>query len=37
MRKNDLIELLNGIEGNPELGIWNGLVCDVVGVRAPVF
>lgn len=36
MRKNDLIELLNGIEGNPELGIWNGMVCDVVGVRALV-
>lgn len=28
MKKNKLIELLNSIEGNPEIVLWNGLVGD---------
>ena len=28
MRKNQLIELLQGIKGNPEVMVWNGLVDD---------
>ena len=28
MRKNDLIALLNTIEGNPEVMLWNGFVQD---------
>ena len=30
MRKNDLIELLQSIQGNPEIMFWNDLVGDVV-------
>ena len=29
MRKNQLIEILKSIKGNPEIMIWNGLVEDV--------
>ena len=29
MRKNQLIEILKNIKGNPEIMIWNGLVEDV--------
>lgn len=28
MRKNDLIKMLNEIEGNPEVVMWNGMVGD---------
>ena len=28
MKKNDLIKLLNTIEGNPDIVLWNGLVGD---------
>ena len=28
MRKNDLIKLLQTIEGNPEIVLWNGFVGD---------
>lgn len=28
MKKNDLIAMLNGIEGNPEMVLWNGFVGD---------
>lgn len=33
MRKNDLIKLLQGIEGNPEIVLWNGLVGDWMGIK----
>ena len=29
MRKNDLIKILEGIKGNPEIVLWNGFVEDV--------
>jgi hypothetical protein len=28
MRKNDLIKLLQEIDGNPEVSLWNGFVGD---------
>ena len=28
MKKNDLIKLLNSIEGNPDIVLWNGFVRD---------
>ena len=28
MKKNDLIKLLNTIEGNPDVALWNGFVGD---------
>ena len=28
MKKNDLIKLLNTIEGNPDVVLWNGFVGD---------
>ena len=28
MRKNDLIKLLQAIEGNPDIVLWNGIVGD---------
>lgn len=33
MRKNDLIKILTGIKGNPEINIWNGLVGDVMPIK----
>ena len=33
MRKNDLIKLLNELEGNPEVVLWNGLVQDYMHIR----
>jgi hypothetical protein len=36
MRKNDLINLLSGIQGNPEVMLWNGLVGDVVPIKKEV-
>ena len=33
MKKNQLIELLQSIEGNPEIMIWNGLVNDVMHIQ----
>lgn len=32
MRKNDLIKLLQDIEGNPEIMLWNGFVSDFVPI-----
>ena len=32
MRKNDLIKLLQGLKGNPEIGVWNGYVEDFMVV-----
>ena len=32
MRKNQLIELLQGIKGNPEVMVWNGLVDDYMPI-----
>lgn len=32
MKKNDLIELLNNIEGNPEIKLWNGYVGDFMDI-----
>lgn len=32
MKKNDLIKLLQGIEGNPEVMLWNGYVNDFMKV-----
>lgn len=32
MRKNQLIELLQGIKGNPEVMVWNGLVDDYMSL-----
>ena len=32
MRKNDLINMLTQLEGNPEIMLWNGLVGDFVPV-----
>ena len=32
MRKNKLIELLQSIEGNPEIFLWNGIVADIMPV-----
>lgn len=32
MRKNDLIKLLQNIEGNPEIMLWNGFVSDFVPI-----
>lgn len=37
MRKNDLIELLQSIKGNPEIMFWNGLVGDVVPLTKNIF
>lgn len=32
MKKNDLIELLNNIRGNPDIMLWNGLVEDFMDI-----
>jgi hypothetical protein len=32
MKKNDLIKLLQGVEGNPDVVIWNGLVEDIMPI-----
>lgn len=32
MRKNQLIELLQGIKGNPEVMVWNGIVDDYMPI-----
>jgi len=32
VRKNDLIKLLQDIEGNPEIMLWNGFVSDFVPI-----
>lgn len=32
MHKNELINLLETIEGNPEIMFWNGFVCDVIPI-----
>jgi len=36
MRKNDLIKLLQGIKGNPEVLLWNGMVGDWMHIDKPV-
>lgn len=36
MRKNQLIEILKNIKGNPEIMIWNGLVEDVQPIAKEV-
>ena len=33
MKKNDLIELLNGIKGNPDIVLWNGMVGDYMHIK----
>lgn len=35
MRKNDLIKMLNEIEGNPEVVLWNGSVGDWMHINKP--
>lgn len=35
MKKNDLIKLLQEIEGNPQVMIWNGFVEDVTHIYPP--
>lgn len=35
MRKNDLIKMLNEIEGNPEIVIWNASVGDWMHIEKP--
>ena len=35
MRKNDLIKLLNNIEGNPDVVLWNGMVEDYMHIDKP--
>ena len=35
MKKNDLIKLLQEIEGNPQVMIWNGFVEDVTNIYPP--
>lgn len=32
MRKNQLIELLQQLKGNPEIVVWNGLVGDIMPI-----
>lgn len=36
MRKNDLIKMLQDIEGNPEVLLWNGMVGDWMNIDKPV-
>ena len=36
MKKSQLIELLNTIEGNPEIKLWNGYVSDYMDVSADI-
>ena len=36
MRKNDLISILQEIEGNPEVVLWNGFVEDYMHLDRPV-
>lgn len=36
MKKNQLIELLNQIPGNPEIAIWNGFVSDYQAIDPEV-
>ena len=37
MKKNKLIEMLNSIEGNPEIFLWNGYVSDYMDIdKLPV-
>lgn len=33
MKKNDLIQLLNGIKGNPDIILWNGMVGDYMNIK----
>lgn len=35
MRKNDLIKMLNEIEGNPEIVLWNNQVGDWMHIEKP--
>lgn len=37
MRKNDLIKMLQDIEGNPEIVIWNGYVDDYMNIKKQTF
>lgn len=37
MRKNDLIKMLQDIEGNPEIVIWNGYVDDYMNIEKQTF
>lgn len=37
MTKNELIDILNDMEGNPEIKLWNGLVGDYADVDEEVF
>lgn len=34
MKKNDLIKMLQDVQGNPDVKIWNGLVGDFVNVSS---
>ena len=36
MRKNKLIELLNNIEGNPEIYLWNGFAGDWMDINPTI-
>lgn len=36
MRKNDLIKKLQGIKGNPEVMLWNGIVQDYMPIKGLV-
>ncbi|EON7637065.1 hypothetical protein ABV23_RS01045 [Escherichia coli] len=36
MKKNDLIKMLQGIEGNPEIVIWNGYVDDYMNISTGI-
>ena len=33
MKKDDLIRLLNGVKGNPDIVLWNGMVGDYMHVK----
>lgn len=37
MRKNDLIKMLQEIEGNPQIVIWNGYVDDYMNIDKEMF
>lgn len=37
MRKNDLIKMLQEIEGNPQIVIWNGYVDDYMDIEKETF
>jgi hypothetical protein len=36
MRKNKLIQLLQDIEGNPDILLWNGMVGDWMDIQKPI-